>query len=149
MSENNMAVIQFLGYRLVNIHYNCAPEFEFPEGDVAYNFNFSKSNMLLSSNDFQENLEVNVFYSQDGDIANATYKLTVEIAGRFVCNGEWEAKWETNAIVEDQEQKLVNAICEVYQNDDKLIEMSEKSQRYVREKFSTEAVWDIVKEDFE
>lgn len=98
MSENNMAVIQFLGYRLVNIHYNCAPEFEFPEGDVAYNFNFSKSNMLLSSNDFQENLEVNVFYSQDGDIANATYKLTVEIAGRFVCNGEWEAKWETNAI---------------------------------------------------
>ncbi len=54
--------------------------------------------MLLSSNDFQENLEVNVFYSQDGDIANATYKLTVEIAGRFVCNGEWEAKWETNAI---------------------------------------------------
>lgn len=55
MSENNMAVIQFLGYRLVNIHYNCAPEFEFPEGDVAYNFNFSKSNMLLSSNDFQEN----------------------------------------------------------------------------------------------
>ena len=32
MSENNMAVIQFLGYRLVNIHYNCAPEFEFPEG---------------------------------------------------------------------------------------------------------------------
>ena len=68
MSENNMAVIQFLGYRLVNIHYNCAPEFEFPEGDVAYNFNFSKSNMLLSSNDFQENLEVNVFYSQDGDI---------------------------------------------------------------------------------
>ena len=43
----------------------------------------------------------------------------------------------------------VNAICEVYQNDDKLIEMSEKSQRYVREKFSTEAVWDIVKEDFE
>lgn len=98
MSENNMAVIQFLGYRLVNIHYNCAPEFEFPEGDVAYNFNFSKSNMLLSSNDFQENLEVNVFYSQDGNIANATYKLTVEIAGRFVCNGEWEAKWETNAI---------------------------------------------------
>ena len=56
---------------------------------------------------------------------------------------------ENIAIVEDQEQKLVNAICEVYQNDDKLIEMSEKSQRYVREKFSTEAVWDIVKEDFE
>ena len=32
---------------------------------------------------------------------------------------------ENIAIVEDQEQKLVNAICEVYQNDDKLIEMSE------------------------
>lgn len=56
---------------------------------------------------------------------------------------------ENIVVVEDQEQKLVNAICEVYQNDDKLIEMSEKSQRYVREKFSTEAVWDIVKEDFE
>ena len=35
MSENNMAVIQFLGYRLVNIHYNCAPEFEFPEEDLS------------------------------------------------------------------------------------------------------------------
>ena len=56
---------------------------------------------------------------------------------------------EDIAVVEDQEQKLIDAICKVYQNDEKLIEMSEKSQLYVREKFSTDAVWDIVKEDFE
>lgn len=98
MSEKNMAVIQFLGYRVVNILYECAPEFEFPGDEISYRFNFSKTNTLISSNDFQENLEVNVFYSQDGDFANAPYKLTVEIAGRFVCNEEWKPKWEANAI---------------------------------------------------
>jgi preprotein translocase subunit SecB len=98
MSEKNMAVLQFLGYRVVNILYDCAPEFEFPDDEISYHFNFSKTNTLISSNDFQENLEVNVFYSQDGDFANAPYKLTVEIAGRFVCNEEWKAKWEANAL---------------------------------------------------
>ena len=83
MSEKNMAVLQFLGYRVVNILYDCAPEFEFPDDEISYHFNFSKTNTLISSNDFQENLEVNVFYSQDGDFANAPYKLTVEIAGRY------------------------------------------------------------------
>ena len=98
MSEKNMAVLQFLGYRVVNILYDCAPEFEFPDDEISYHFNFSKTNTLISSNDFQENLEVNVFYSQDGDFANAPYKLTVEIAGRFVCNEEWKAKGEANAL---------------------------------------------------
>lgn len=56
---------------------------------------------------------------------------------------------EDIAVVEDQEQNLIDAICKVYQNEKKLIEMSEKSQYYVREKFSTDAVWDIVKGDFE
>ena len=98
MSEKNMAVLQFLGYRVVNILYDCAPEFEFPDDEISYHFNFSNTNTLISSNDFQENLEVNVFYSQDGDFANAPYKLTVEIACRFVCNEEWKAKSEANAL---------------------------------------------------
>lgn len=98
MSEKNMAVMQFLGYRVVDISYNCESSFEFPEGDVSYKFNFSKSNVLLSENDFQENLKVNIFYLEDENIDTAPYKLSVEIAGRFVCKEEWQPKWETNAI---------------------------------------------------
>lgn len=56
---------------------------------------------------------------------------------------------EDIAIVKDREEDLIDAICSVYHNGEKLIDMSEKSQRYVREKFSTDAVWNIIKEDFE
>lgn len=87
-----------MGYRVVDISYNCASEFEFPESEVAYKFNFSKSSLVLSEKDFQENLKVNVFYSEDENIDSAPYKLTVEIAGRFICKEGWQPKWETNAI---------------------------------------------------
>lgn len=98
MSEKNIAVMQFQGYRVVEISYNCASDFEFPECDVSYKFNFSKSNSRISEKDFQENLRVNIFYSEDENLESAPYKLTVEIAGRFVCKEEWKPKWETNAI---------------------------------------------------
>lgn len=98
MNEKNIAVMQFLGYRVIDIHFSCDSAFEFPEGDVSYKFNFSKSHILLSENDFQENLKVNIFYSEDESIDTAPYKLSVEIAGRFVCREEWQLKWEKNAI---------------------------------------------------
>ena len=42
MSNENVAVIQFIGYRVTNILYNCDPSFELPQGEVPYKFNFSK-----------------------------------------------------------------------------------------------------------
>lgn len=53
------------------------------------------------------------------------------------------------AIIQDQEEEIIETICELYQNPDKLSEMSAHSQRFVREKFSTEAVWNIIKDDFD
>ena len=56
---------------------------------------------------------------------------------------------ENIAVIEDKPQELVEAICSVYTDEERLKEMSEKSQKYVREKFSTDAVWNIIQEDFE
>lgn len=56
---------------------------------------------------------------------------------------------ENIAVIEDKPQELVEAICNVYTDEEQLKEMSEKSQKYVREKFSTDAVWNIIREDFE
>lgn len=98
MSENNVPVFNFLGYRVTNIIYDCAPGFEFPEETMQYSFNFSKALMLLSEHDIQENLCVNIFYSEEGEFDTAQYKLSVELAGRFVCNEPWQKKWEANVL---------------------------------------------------
>ncbi len=91
------AVIQFVGYRVANILYNCAPEFEFPRGEVSYKYNFSKSFVSLSEKEIQENVIVNVFYGEE-DIEKAPYRLTVEIAGRFSCEFDWQPQWEANIL---------------------------------------------------
>ena len=62
MSNENVAVIQFIGYRVTNILYNCDPSFELPQGEVPYKFNFSKSLAILSETEVQENVCANVFY---------------------------------------------------------------------------------------
>lgn len=98
MSKQNPAVIQFLGYRVTDISYQCNPSFEFPPDGVSYQFNFSKTNVLLSSTEIQENLKVNVFYSEDGTMDNAAYQLSIEMAGRFKCPSGWQERWEANAI---------------------------------------------------
>lgn len=97
MSENN-SVIQFLGYRVTEIAYICAPDFEFPKENVAYKFNFSKSLVSLSDNEIQEILKINVFYAENDDFESAPYKLSIEMAGRFSSASEWQPQWESNAL---------------------------------------------------
>lgn len=98
MNEKNKAVIQFIGYRVTDISYKCNAAFQLPQGEISYKFNFNKNNIKISPNEIQENVRVNVFYSEDEDIDTAPYRLTVEIAGRFSCESEWQSQWETNAI---------------------------------------------------
>lgn len=50
--------------------------------------------------------------------------------------------------VHDQVEELIQAICGLYSDGNRLNEMSRRSQTYVREHFSTEAVWDVIKDDF-
>ena len=55
---------------------------------------------------------------------------------------------EEMAAVKDQEEELIQVISELYNNKEKLTQMSEKSQQFVREHFSTDAVWNVIKDDF-
>lgn len=98
MSGKSVPVIHFLGYRVTDILYHCDSDFEFPNGERAYKFNFSKTNILLSERQVQENVRVNVFYGEEDDPDAARYHLSIEIAGRFECTADWEAQWETNAM---------------------------------------------------
>lgn len=55
---------------------------------------------------------------------------------------------ENMAAVKDQEEELIQIISELYENKEELTRMSEKSQQFVREYFSTDAVWNVIKDDF-
>ena len=98
MSNENVAVIQFIGYRVTNILYNCDPSFELPQGEVPYKFNLSKSLAILSETEVQENVCANVFYCTTDNIEEAPFRITVEIAGRFRCDNEWKPELEPNVL---------------------------------------------------
>lgn len=98
MSNENVAVIQFIGYRVTNILYNCDPSFEIPQGEVSYKFNFSKSLAILSDTEVRENVCANIFYCTTDNIEEAPFRITVEIAGRFRCDNEWKPELEPNVL---------------------------------------------------
>ena len=50
--------------------------------------------------------------------------------------------------VADEEQKMIDIICELYTNGDKLKEMSEESCLFVQKYFSIDSVWNVIKDDF-
>lgn len=98
MSNENAAVIQFIGYRVTNIIYNCKPSFEFPQGEVAYKFNFHKNLGVLSETEVQENVCANIFFSDTDEMEDAPFRLSVEIAGRFACEIKWKPEFEPNVL---------------------------------------------------
>ena len=55
---------------------------------------------------------------------------------------------EAMAAVKDQEEELIQIISELYENKEELTRMSEKSQQFVRQYFSTDAVWNVIEDDF-
>lgn len=98
MNEITAPVIQFLGYRVTNISYHCDPDTELNIGDTKYKFNFSKSNILLSDSEIQEDLCIYIFHGEDSDFSSSRYQLSVGMSGRFQCSGMWQSKWEANAL---------------------------------------------------
>lgn len=112
MSNENTAVIQFIGYRVSNIIYNCSPSFEFPQGEVAYKFNFNKTLISLSETEVQENVCVNLFWADTDEMEGAPFRLSVEIAGKFRCESGWKPEFEPNilAIVFPYLRSIVSSI---------------------------------------
>ena len=56
---------------------------------------------------------------------------------------------ENIAVVKDEVNELVDAICNIYNDEKVLRNMSSQDLKYVKAHFSVEAVWDIVKNDFQ
>lgn len=52
-------------------------------------------------------------------------------------------------LVEDKPRDFADAVVNLYYDNEKLAELSEKTQDYIREYFSIDAVWNVVREDFE
>lgn len=91
--------IRFLGYRVTGIHYACKPAFEFNAVENGnFQYNFVKSAVLINPRSVQINLVTNVFFSADSDMENAPYQLSVEIAGRFEGEDDWQDVWQDNAL---------------------------------------------------
>ena len=51
--------------------------------------------------------------------------------------------------VTDETEEFANAVIELYQDENALVQTVKDYQKLVKQNFSLEAVWNIVKEDFE
>ena len=51
--------------------------------------------------------------------------------------------------IEDKPEDFARAVTELYEDDEKLAQMCGKTQEYIKAHFSEEAVWNVVREDFE
>lgn len=52
-------------------------------------------------------------------------------------------------LVEDRPERFAKAVTELYDDNERLLTLSGKTQDYIRAHFSIDAVWDVVREDFE
>ena len=52
-------------------------------------------------------------------------------------------------LVEDQPEAFANTVVKTYSDTGKLRELAEKTQSYIRDHFSIDAAWEVIREDFE
>lgn len=52
-------------------------------------------------------------------------------------------------LVEDQPEAFADAVVKTYSDTEKLVELSKKTQSYIRDHFSIDAAWEVIREDFE
>ena len=50
--------------------------------------------------------------------------------------------------MQDEEKALIETITKLYDNQAALIEMHNKSQKYICDHFSTDAAWSVIAKDF-
>ena len=51
--------------------------------------------------------------------------------------------------IEDEAEAFANVVVDLYNDDEALIALANKTQSFIKENFSIDAVWNIIKEDFE
>ena len=52
-------------------------------------------------------------------------------------------------LVEDQPEAFADTVVKTYSDTEKLRELAEKTQSYIRDHFSIDAAWEVIREDFE
>ena len=52
-------------------------------------------------------------------------------------------------LVKDQPDEFAETVVELYKDEKRLEDLAEKTQVYIREHFSIDAAWDVIKGDFE
>ncbi|MBR1912147.1 MAG: hypothetical protein IJ828_07305 [Treponema sp.] len=53
------------------------------------------------------------------------------------------------AMIQDTEEEFANTILNLYEDKNQLEKMSKSSIDFVKENFSMDAAWNVIKEDFE
>mgnify|MGYP004643236403 FL=1 len=51
--------------------------------------------------------------------------------------------------IEDDAQSFAKAVVDLYSDDNELVNLANKTQKFIKDNFSINAVWNIIKEDFE
>lgn len=55
---------------------------------------------------------------------------------------------EKVAVIKDSSEDFADAVVDLYQNDDKLKKLSNAGVAFIKENFSLESSWNIIKDDF-
>ena len=99
--NNTSGVIQFGGYRILRIEYECPASFA-PTTieNASYHFSIANGSMVFPDKTVQVNLFVRAFFNNTEDYDSAPLKTAVEIAGKFAMSdgSEWDEKWMPNAV---------------------------------------------------
>ena len=55
---------------------------------------------------------------------------------------------ESIVAIRNRAEDFANAVLDLYGNDAKLVEMSRRSCQFIKEHFSMDAAWNVIKDDF-
>lgn len=60
-----------------------------------------------------------------------------------------ESRGRKSSPRQGQPDEFAETVVELYKDEKRLEDLAEKTQVYIREHFSIDAAWDVIKEDFE
>lgn len=101
MNATNKGVIQFNGYRLLQMKYECIASFSPKTGENgSYHFNIGNGFQEMEDGSVQINLMIIIFFSETEDYETAPLKAVVELAGKFIMqdHSKWDHRYDSNAI---------------------------------------------------
>lgn len=81
-----------------------------------------------------------------GKVVEALYHGTAIVTTSIGAEGLYDA--EHVMTIKDRPQEFADAVAELYLNPEQCLDMSRKTQEYVRRHYSVDAAWRVIREDF-